>query len=345
MITRLVRGKLAGSSRALVLALSLGACGGPSAPSAATPVAAPPSVEERIARGVAEASPPADPADAKARDAAAERLGHLAALLDAAGDRILWGGFDPEKGYHPKAQQLTEFSPVVWVKLYLSTFMFTGAHQVRREGELTVLELGARFRDGLDSGDYPYPFWHSAQKWQAYANTEALMLIFEHDRLIAAYRKPSPVASNKTAAKKWDGRWRWTDEAGVEQPRVALFSYLLSPDNPSRERLDGAYRSLEEAFRNNNCLKCHSPDNAAHASALLLLDYPNQALVARHSLVTTLRLDAMPPADPGAGTTAGLHDAPARGELLALAEKFEREADAALAFERARASAKGGEKR
>jgi hypothetical protein len=45
----------------------------------------------------------------------------------------------------------------------------------------------------------------------------------------------------------------------------------------------------------------------------------------------------MPPADPHTGARAGLADQEQRWKLLALAEQFEREADAALAFEEAHA--------
>jgi hypothetical protein len=65
-----------------------------------------------------------------------------------------------------------------------------------------------------------------------------------------------------------------------------------------------------------------------------LLDFPNQALVARHSLVEALRGNAMPPADSAHARVSGLSDDAARRELLVLATEFELEADAALAFER-----------
>jgi hypothetical protein len=319
------------------LALSLGGCEHhhpvAASPSAPVLVGALP-LEERIAREVIAASPPSDPGDAAARDAAGERLVKLQDLLDAAGDRILWGGFNPEKGYEPKANQLTELSPVVWVKLYLSTFSFAGTYSVRQEGGFTVVELPARFRDRLDSGDYPYPFWHSAKKWNAYVNTRALFFVFDRGKLVAAYRAPPPDSAG-AEPRTWDARWRWLDDAGHERPRVALFSYLFSPGNPAIDELDRTYRKLDAAFRGNNCVSCHAPDNSAKASVLLLLDFPNQALVARHSLVEILRGNKMPPADPRAGRPAGLGSEELREQLLALAEQFEREADAALSYEKA----------
>jgi hypothetical protein len=294
-------------------------------------------LQVRIAHALAQASPPADPKDAAARDAAAERLVHVRELLEATGERILWGGFEAAKGFDLDTYRLTEFSPVVWTKLYLSTFMFPGEYEVRREGKYTVLQMAAQFRAGLDPGDYPYPFWHTPQKWQAYVGTRALLMVFENDVVVAAFRDAPPGAgAGVAAAKPWDGQWQWTDATGRAQPHVTLYSYLLSSDNPQRTSLDRAYRKLEAAFRGQNCMGCHAPDNVAKASPLLLLNYPNQALAGRHALVEVLRQNKMPPADPETGLDAGITDESARQELLRLAEDFEREADAALAHEQQR---------
>jgi hypothetical protein len=222
---------------------------------------------------------------------------------------------------------------MVWAKLYLSTFMFPGGYQVRKEGRFTVLEMAAQFRAGLDPGDYPYPFWHSPKKWQAYSNAEALLLVFERGTFIAAYRKAGPPRADGPAVPEWDGRWRWTDDKGEPQPRVTLYSYLLSPENPHAASLDAAYRNLEARFRSENCLSCHAPDNVSQADHLFLLDFPNQALAARHSLVPILRGNKMPPADMSVDHPSGITDERTRADLISLATLFEREADAALEYE------------
>jgi hypothetical protein len=292
---------------------------------------------KKIAESLAQASPPADGSDAAARDAAAARLAECDALLERAGDRILWGGFDPTKGFDLDAYALTEFVPWVWNKVYLSTFTFPGTYTVRREGRYTVLELDARFRDGLDPGDYPYPFWHSPKKWQAYVATDRLQLVFEKGRLVAAMRTvPAGGPAATVAERPWDGRWNWTDAHGNPQPRVTLFEYMFSRENPNVTALDGAYRRLESEFRAQNCVACHAPDNPSSAKVLLLLDYPNQALAARHSLVETLRANKMPPPDAETGHEAGIADEPARQRLIGLAEEFVSAADRAMAFEKAR---------
>ncbi len=297
------------------------------------------SLQDRIAHGLARASPTADPSDLHARDAAADKLAHFAELQNAIGEQILWGGFDEKLGYDPKAYKLTAFNSYVWAKVYLSTFMFSGPYEVRREGKRTVLEISTKFRAGLDAGDYPYPFWHSSKKWQAYLDARSLLLVFEDDHLVAALRKSVHDPAQPLADKVWDRRWRWEDPQGNLEPRVALYQYLLSPANPHAARLESSYRKLEERFRAHDCLSCHSPDNPARPSKLFMLNYPNQALSGRHELLTVLNDDTMPPLDPNGDRKPGLHDEAARTELLRLAEDFSAAGDAALEYERAHAPA------
>src|SRR5262245_12068180 len=94
-----------------VLLLGLHSCAQPETAGQAHVASASATLQGRIARDLAAASPPADPADPRARDAAAEKLSHLRTLLDSAGERVLWGGFDAAKGYDPAAYRPTAFSP------------------------------------------------------------------------------------------------------------------------------------------------------------------------------------------------------------------------------------------
>lgn len=304
-------------------------------------------VAERLAKQIIAASPMADPKDAAARDVAAGKLAECSELIEAAGSRILWGGFNPAQGYDPEAYrlidtsddtafQLTELNPAVWAKLYLSTFMFKGTYSVRREGRFTVLELDAQFRAGLDPGEYPYPFWHNPNKWTAYVNAEKVALVFSTGRLVSAMRvAPDPLSLN-LIKRDWDARWTWTNEKGEPQPRVALFSYLFSKDNPHVADLDASYRRLETTFREQNCMSCHEPDNRSRINDLLLLNYPNQALIARRSLVAVLEENKMPPGNELAHEPTGIQDDAVRQELIGLAREFEKRADAAFAYERLR---------
>jgi len=293
-----------------------------------------PSLAERIASQFAAASPLADPGDAGARDAAASRLAGCREFRLAAGSRILWGGFNPAKGYDPEKYSLTEFDPLVWLKLYASVIMFTGEYELRTSGRYSVLEMKAKFRSGLDPGDYPYPFWHSPKKWQGYVNLSSLILVFEADHLTAAYRCEKIDAVAPAAKRAWDGNWRWKDAVGNEQPRVALFSYLFGPDNPHGATVNQAYRELEERFRTQNCHACHAPDNREKCQELFLLNYPNQSLVGRHKLVHILNENKMPPSE--TGHPAGIADGAVRAELIRLARSFAAAGDAAMAYESSR---------
>lgn len=299
---------------------------------------------ERIARQVIAASPVAAPDDIRARDAAAEKLAECSDLINAAHGEILWGGYNPEQGYSPSAYrlhalspvthfQLTEFNAKVWAKLYLSTFMFPGGFEIRKEGSALVLELEAKFRGDLPPGDYPYPFWHSPNKWTAYVNVEKIAMVFEDGRLVSALRVSPNPESLKQIRRKWDAKWNWVDEEGKAQPRVALFDYLFSKENPHVAGLEASFRALEERFRANNCLSCHEPDNRGRINDLLLLNYPNQALVMRRTLVTVLEANEMPPGSLTAGEAKGIKDRGVREELIKLAREFEKQADAAMAYE------------
>lgn len=290
-------------------------------------------LQERIARQFKQASPIADPGDARARDAAAARLVECRDFLASVGDRLLWGGCEPVKGYDPRTYTLTEFDPLVWLKLYGSTFMFTGEHEVKTQGPFSILELKAKFRSKLDPGDYPYPFWHSHQKWQAYLNLNSLCVVFRDDRIVAVYRMATSGPAVAPDERKWDGRWHWTDATGSEQPRVALFSYMFGADNPHRAAVDEAYRRLEKGFRARECTACHAPDNAGKAKSLLLLNYPNQALLSRRTLLRALENNEMPPEDTARQKPAGIADDAQRAELIEMAKTFVREADAAFALE------------
>lgn len=308
---------------------------------------------EHLAKQLIAASPVVDPSDTVARDKAAEQLGQCKDLFKAARGRILWGGFHPEQGYDPASYrliptsrddlfQLTQFDPEVWARLYLSTFMFPGEFEVRTEGRFTVLDLKAEFRSKLGDGEYPYPFWHSPNKWTAYVNVQSILLIFEPGRLVAAMRKSPDPLSLPIVKKPWDGKWIWQDAGGQEQPRVALFKYQFSADNPHVAALDKSYRELANQFRAQECMMCHEPDNRGRISDLLLLNYPNQSLIARRTLVTVLEDNQMPPGNSLAGEETGIHDDATRKLLLDLAKAFEAHADEAFAYERSHAKASTG---
>lgn len=295
--------------------------------------------EIALAKAIAECSPLADPADAQARDQAATRLGALDALLDAADFHVLWAGFDPAKGIDVETNKYLQLNPLVFAKVYLPMFMFTGKNVVRREGDSVVIELEAKFRGGLPAGDFAHVLWFTPETWNAYAMTESVLLVYSDDRIAFAYFKPGKTPS-KFTAPPWKERWRWGDDKGVSQPRVANFAALFSTDNPHTAAVDKAYRSLESGLQTHKCFACHAPDNKSNADMLVMLRYPNQALSARHALAAVLREETMPPGDIRRGVPEGIHDEKARQEMIKQADEFDKQAEAALKFETERRAAK-----
>lgn len=233
------------------------------------------------------------------------------------------GGHRDQPTYNPVIHHLTRVNSRVFLMMYLSTFMFSGEHTVEVEGSYTIIRLAATFRRALEIGEYPYPFWHAASKWTAYLDATEVLIVMKAGQVAAIYRFGSD-ATQPRVTHTWDGRWTW-DDGGITEPRVALFTYVLSPTNPHLEDLNGAYRALESKFRDQTCTECHAPDNSDEMTPLILLTYPNQALGERHRLIDVLEANDMPPEE-------GVAD-PHREEILALAREFARIGDDALAHE------------
>jgi hypothetical protein len=120
-----------------------------------------------VAQALVDACPVASPGDENARGACAEKLARLTVLRDIMSEPFLWGGQKPGAGYGLADSNTTRFNPLVWRKMYLSLSMFTGERRIERVDGKTVLHLANRFRNELDIGSYPYPFWHSKAKWDS----------------------------------------------------------------------------------------------------------------------------------------------------------------------------------
>ena len=297
---------------------------------------------EAVARQLAEACPMAAPDDEQARSLCAQRLTESTLLRDQLNDPFLWGQQE-DAGVPEYKDSLTRFAPLVWRRLYLSTYMFPAEHRVEDgPNGRTHLHLAAKFRNKLDMGSYPYPFWHKAGKWLAYSNAKELVFAIEKGRVIGAVRSWEGTEGRFTqpperpeVVHEWGGQWTWT-LGGEEYPKAVLFSWLLSSDNPHREALEEAYRDLEFELRQTSCMLCHSPDNVVLMPQLELFSYPNQALTGRHRIVQTLENNTMPYPDPIRGIPlSGYHggDEPKRQRLLGLARVFARLGDDAMRFE------------
>jgi mono/diheme cytochrome c family protein len=284
-----------------------------------------------IAKGLAAACPASDAADEIARNDCAGKLTDLAVLRDAMREPFIWGGQAAGAGYRLDTST-NKFNARVWRRMYLSTFMFGSDFSIEQIGTATVLHVPVTFRGAMPIGAFPYPFWHSAKKWESYNYARMIHFLIEDGAVVGALRSSDQDTTRPTVAHTWDGLWQW-EQNGVQMPYVSLYDYLLSKGNPFTEQLDDAYRALESRMRQNNCQACHAPDNQGNSAQLEFFVYPNQALAGRHDIITQLRKNQMPPKDNTLGLPAGISNTAEREGLLSVARDFETIGDKALAWE------------
>lgn len=251
-----------------------------------------------LAASLAKACPMASPGDVAAHDGCRKRMGN-GAEASWRGYAIQWGGEQPGKPM--KDKKTTWFQGDLYQNLYLALFMFTGEHKVVEEadGAKTVV-VQAYFRNGLPPGNYPYPFWHSAHKWEIYEQANEIRFHFAKDGKLkfvgrseaGDYGKRGEYALVTPPA--FTGQWTWTDAEGKEQPSVTLFSDVFSPDNPKLAEVDATYRKTAIALRNGDCVGCHSPTGHKVMNALTLLQTPQHAAGSIDEVISTVRDNKMP---------------------------------------------------
>jgi hypothetical protein len=286
---------------------------------------------KEIAGGLVASCPAAAPNDENARVDCAAKLTGFTALRDAMIEPFLWGSQKAGASYRLNESDTTRFNALVWRRMYLSLFTFDGTYTIEHQDELTVLRLPYHFRNQLDIGSYPYPFWHSSAKWESWQYSSELILVFAGGKIRGALRSQDRDRTRPFTPHAWSGQWRW-QEAGQEMPYPSLYTFLFSAQNPHVTRLDQAYRALESELRENACFVCHSPDNLGKMPQLELFNYPNHALLSRHTIVTELGRNSMPPKN-DLGFPVGIADAQERQSLLEKASVFEVAGDDALAWE------------
>ncbi|NET57084.1 MAG: hypothetical protein F6K47_13235 [Symploca sp. SIO2E6] len=279
-----------------------------------------------IAQGIAKACPMTELDDEKAQQECAQKLADFDLLRKAMSEEILWGQQKDPDHYNLKEHETTIFNPLVWRRTYLSTFMINDEPKVEEQEGFTIIHLPVVFRKELDMGAFPYPFWHSPKKWDAYQQATEVMLVMKEGTIKGALRSYQMDQERPLVEREWDGQWMWTEEDGQQEPRVTLYTNIFSEGNPHVKTLDAAYRAFEVEMRPYACMVCHSPDNSNEMKELLLLNYPNQALALRHENVTQIEDKLMPP-------PAGIADDDERQKLIELAKAFAEAGDEALAYE------------
>jgi hypothetical protein len=287
-----------------------------------------------IAKGLVAACPAGgSPADEAARNDCAGKLTELAVLRDAMREPFIWGGQTAGAGYRLD-MSTNKFNARVWRRMYLSTFMFGMDYTIEQPpgANTTVLHIPVTFRGAMPAGAYPYPFWHSAKKWDAYNYSTTIHFIIQDGVVTGALRGTDQDTTRPKLAHDWDGLWQWEHD-GVQMPYVSIYDYLLSKSNPYADKLNDAYRALEARMRQNNCQACHAPDNQGNSAQLEFFVYPNQALTGRHDIIAQLTRNEMPPKDNVLGLAAGIADPAEREMLIGLARDFESAGDQALGWE------------
>ncbi len=279
-----------------------------------------------IAKDIIAACPIADPGDDNARNLCADKLSRLESLRNAMAKEVVWGAQKEAGKYALKENHTTSFDPLVWRRTYLSTFMFSGEPRVEQKDDLTIVHLPVQFRNKLDAGAFPYPFWHSHRKWTSYQQAKEIMLIMKDGEIKGALRSADKDTQRPLVEREWDGKWSWKNISGQQEPQVVLYQYLFSASNPHVKKLDATYRAFEVEMRQHSCDICHSPHNANEMNPLLILNYPNQALTLRHETLRQIKEKLMPPPN-------GIQDEAELGKIVKLAGEFAKVGDQALAYE------------
>lgn len=286
-----------------------------------------PDLEEKMVQSIIAACPLADPADSSARETCANALAGNELLRQMSHDPLSWGAQKEGSAITSALSEssVIDFNPLVWRKMYLSTFMFEDHPlAVQEDSGQKIIRARVLFRYSLDAGEFPYPFWHSATKWTSYQLSRELIFYFRDGIFLGALRSNEHDLFRPRKDRFFDGRWRWEEDG--EQPHVSLYRYLFSASNPHVPQLESAYRELEESMRTEICFQCHMPDNPQRMQHLELLSYPNQALSGRHDIVRMLEQNSMPP------ITGIINDRKLEG-ILSRARTFAVIGDAALEYE------------
>ncbi len=252
---------------------------------------------------------------------------------------VVWG--TEHKGKLVKDMELTQFDSEMWAGLYLSLWMFTGEWQVvydEIEGENVVL-LQTKFRNRLDPGQYPYPFWHSSAKWNDWQDATALKIHVDEsgERIVAFLRSKNGErvagAYPDIAPRAFDGKWRWPAADGTMEPRVTLFEGLYRKDNPHLLKLESSYQDFANEMRRATCSGCHVPNNPERMRRLVLLQSPAHAAAEIERVIKSVRDEKMPQDD--GGEPAHL-DPAVRAAFLDEAARFQAVVEQAKAWEKER---------
>ena len=214
---------------------------------------------------------------------------------------VAWGGDQP--GLRVAKKHLTNFGSEIFRALYLSLFWFDGTWSVSHDDrdDIDIIQIGAFFRNKLPTDEFPYPFWHNADKWSAYEQANQIKFYIDPEgHVFAATRgtggneatRGDPLVHQEHPT--FDGNWLSTDANGEQHPKVTLFSNKYSRNNPYLELLDKAYRTFALQMRDGTCMRCHTPSNRAEADRLVIFQTPAHAAAEIKNVLKVVRNGDMP---------------------------------------------------
>ena len=289
-----------------------------------------------VATSLAKECPMASPSDVAAQEACRKNIGQGPEARFREG-MLLFGGQQPAR-FWLRDKKTSVFRGDVFEDLYMSLYMYTGKYRVQDAPDgLKVIGVQAYFRNGLPPGRYPYPFWHSSAKWDAYEKSNELRFrVTTNGKVEFAYRTDTGSEENRgpyahVERPPFLGEWMWRDDSGGAQPGVTLFSEFYSTDNPNLASLDVAYRKMALTFRDANCTVCHQPEGHGRMNKLVLLQTPVHAASHIDGVLTEIRSGKMPVDDYGDPIAI---KSSLRRRLLADGGEFKAAIDAADAWER-----------
>lgn len=259
-------------------------------------------VAATLAAELAKLCPVADVGDQAAFANCKQGLYKDSQLKKSLPDFVLWGRQrDPKLKL--KETKLTQFGPDAFTGMYLPLFMFNGKQRVEyiESEKLYQIRFETAFRNRLQPGQFPYPFWHEAEKWSMYENANEIIVWWdaakERAKVIqfTVFGPNAPVAAHTPVTQaKFDGQWLWTDDSGRTQPQATVFDGMFRADNPYIGKLDAAYKSFALKMRDGSCNQCHVPNNPDGMKKLVLLQTPVHAAAEIKRVLKSVRADTMP---------------------------------------------------
>jgi hypothetical protein len=293
-----------------------------------------------LAQEAATLCPLSDPGDQQALDRCRSTLFKDSYFKRSLARIVLWGRPSPDPDGRLKETTLTQFGAEVLSGLYLPLFMFNGRYRVDYDPAEARYRarLEGVFRNNLIPGQYPYPFWHDAKKWNDYQRANGITLWinpYTSKIVVGQFSRQEGADPRLETASRippaFDGKWMWLDDNGEPQPKPTLFVGLFRPDNPYLDKLQTTYKELALAMREGTCNNCHVPNNPEKMKRLVLLQTPAHAAAEIRRVMAEVRTGRMPLDDLGLEKEL---DPATKASLLKFGAAFESTVNAAYAWER-----------